>query len=187
MKVREFLLVLALTAIAIALLWWTQHGAAPVQQSEEAFPSEIDYFMTDVHLTATNEVGAPSYRLRAPRLEHVVADDSSRAERPHLEIYGDEAPPWTLRAEKGRMPADGVTIDLMGEVTLDRVAAAGQPASRVLTREVTVNTLDKTARTVEPIELEHGSWDIEGVGMELDLTTGRLEVSRVRGVYEPPG
>jgi LPS export ABC transporter protein LptC len=187
MRARELFLVLALAAIATALLWWTQHRAAPVQRAEEAFPSEIDYFMTDVRLTATNELGEPSYRLQAPRLEHVIADDSARAARPHVEVFGEQAPPWTLRAETGRMPADGVTIDLMGEVTLDRESAAGQPASRVRTREVTVNTLEKTARTVEPVNVRHGYWDIDAVGMALDLTTGRLELTRVRGIYEPPG
>jgi lipopolysaccharide export system protein LptC len=185
MKAREILLLLLLVVIAVSSLWWLKYRSGSASRVEVGFPSNIDYYMADVRITTTDSFGRPAYRLVSPRIEHLIADDSARADSPQLMVFRESAPPWRLQAESGRMPAGDGTIDLQGEVIVTRDAGPRAPATRAQTREVTVNTLEKTAQTQEPVAIEHGNWDIEGVGMRIDLETGQLEMSSVRGVYAP--
>jgi LPS export ABC transporter protein LptC len=185
MKAREMLLLALLVVLAITSLWWLKYRSGPTSRVEAGFPSDIDYYMADVRITTTDELGRPAYRLVSPRIEHLIADDSARAESPQLMVFRDSAPAWQLKAESGLMPAGGIIIDLQGEVIVTREAGPRSPATHAQTREVTVNTLEKTARTQERVAVERGNWDIEGVGMRIDLETGQLEMSSVRGVYAP--
>lgn len=185
MKGRELLLLAGLIVIAAISLWWMKYRPDSAPRVETEFPSDIDSYMTDVRITTTDELGRPTYRLLSPRIEHLIADGSSLASSPRLTVFREKAPPWQLHAESARMPAEGITIDLLGDVVVTREAGAGTPATHAHTREVSVNTLEKTARTQERVAIERGNLNIEGVGMRIDLETGQLEMTRVRGVYAP--
>lgn len=185
MKARELFLLAGLIVIAATSLWWLKYRPDTTPRVETGFPSDIDSYMADVRITTTDELGRPTYRLLSPRVEHLIADDTALAASPQLTVFRGKAPPWQMRAESARMPAGGTTIDLLGEVLVTREAAPGTPATRAQTREVSINTLEKTARTRERVAIEQGYWNIEGVGMRIDLETGQLEMTRVRGVYAP--
>lgn len=187
MRRREAIGLAALVAVAAGSLWWAQRSPGPAPPRAPAFPQDVDSYMTGVRISATDAAGGPDYRLESERVEHYPADDSTRLTRPHLRFFQGALPPWQLQARTGRMSSGGLLVRLQGAVVITREAVPPAGTTQMQTHDLLVNTVERTARTDQPVLVWHRDWQIDAVGLMLDLRSGLAEMFEVRGVYDPTG
>jgi lipopolysaccharide export system protein LptC len=183
----RLLVLIALIGAAVALTGWLKDLQEELQRvPPPPPPGTPDYAFHRILLTAMGVDGEPLYRIRAPRMTHFPASESSLIISPRVWFFRDEGPPVQLRAQRAKVFAAGERIWLPGEVDIVRPPYRKQARMTVETRDVTVFPKSRKARTQARVQAASGPQRLEGVGMLLDLAAGTLDLqSRVRGTYVP--
>jgi lipopolysaccharide export system protein LptC len=183
--------ILVTVALVAALLsWWlgrTGDEAAETVREPPSGMRTVEYRIRDFTVVRMTPDGTPAHRLEAPSLRHFRDDDTTEIEQPHLEVFQGQAPPWKIDADRAWMSADGSLMLLTGEVLIDRAGNAGQPPTRVLTRDLRVRPREDYAETDEKVRVETDRDWLEAVGMRAWLRPpSRLKfLSEVEGFYVP--
>jgi lipopolysaccharide export system protein LptC len=179
---------LVLLAGVAALSLWLNRQFEPVREPPAAVTRGApDYYVHDFVVSAMDEAGHLRDRLRADTLYHFPLEDASELARPSMELYREDAPPWRIDAEEGRIYGQGELVLLLGEVHIRRAASPQTgPAVEVLTRELRVRPAERYAETDQPVTLLRNGTRIDAVGMRANLLEGRLELlAAVRGRHDP--
>lgn len=150
-------------------------------------PHSAAYFSIAYHKTEYDARGQITSTLTAQRMTHYSDDGATHFEQPVMIFYHDDEPPWTVRAETGRLSADGQTLHLGGAVQVSRPAAPGFRALQLVTRELRVNPKTHYAATDEWAEVTADRDRTRGVGfsMVFQKPISLHFHSRVKGRYEP--
>lgn len=177
----------ALIGITVGLTDWLRDLQQELQRAPNTRDSNTpDYTFETVVLTAMGIDGARSYRIRAPHITHFAANNDAELISPRIWFFQDKGPPLELRAGRARVTAASKRIWLPGEVDIQRPPYANRARLTVKTRDVTVFTDPRVARTNAPVTAASGEQRLKGVGMMLDLAAGTLDLtSRVRSTYVP--
>jgi lipopolysaccharide export system protein LptC len=185
--ILRLLALVALIGVTVGLTDWLQDLQENLRRAPGPDASHApDHTAEDIVLTMMGVDGVPSYRIKAPRMAHFVADDTAKLLAPRVWFYPDEGPPVRLRSQRARLSASGERIWLPGEVDIVRPPYADRGRIKVLTRNVTVFPNSRRARTTAPVLAASQAQRLQGVGMVLDLASGTLDFkSRVRGTYVP--
>ena len=179
------LLILALLA---GLSGWVYHQATRPDAPEAASAARHpDAFVTRAKLSGYNADGVLEYRLWAARMDRYPDDDSTELEQPYGELYRGDAPPWRIRARRGRVASDGDEIRLRGDVQIHRAASHINRPVAAYTESLDLWPERDYAATDDKITYISDDLRVEAVGMRARLDSGELELlSRVRGVHTPP-
>ncbi len=135
-----------------------------------------DAFGEGVVLMRLNETGEPVFRMTADRLEHFRRSDSTVYFRPALATLDPSQPRVTVAAVRGYSQADSRETRLEGDVQLDRLANAGEPALRISTDFVRIFSDSEVVLTDRPVRISRGDSTLTGTGMEFDNRARRLRV-----------
>ncbi len=133
--------------------------------------------------------GQISYTFNATRLEHYREEKRQNEvftiiEKPELIIYQKDEP-WHVRAEKGKLTSADQNIELWQQVVLNHISEEGI-VTTINTEKLIIDPVNKLANTKEPVRIHSDKAQIEGVGMDADLTAEKLTLlSNVRGLYDP--
>jgi lipopolysaccharide export system protein LptC len=186
MMLRVLLLVV-LIGTAVGVTEWLRDLQQDLRRAQETQVTNApDYTFTTVVLSTMGIDGTPRYRIKAPRMIHFPADDSSRLISPRVWFFRDDGPPVELRARRARVSAGGKRVWLPGEVYIVRPPHAKRARLTLKTRDVTVFPDVEEARTDAPVRGVNGGRRVAGVGMVLYLAAGTLNLkSRVRSTYVP--
>jgi len=123
MKLRLLVLVVILGIAAIALGWVYESRLRTEEDKVElVIPSNIDYFLTNLHYRAMNIDGALDYEFRSPRLEHFPGADVSQIEVPSVRIYR-EADHWLVDALNGELLHGENLLRLRNQVVIQKLGA----------------------------------------------------------------
>jgi lipopolysaccharide export system protein LptC len=178
---------LALLGLAASGSWLFYYyvGLAGKEMQAEA-PASPDYFLEHFVAVRTGKEGLPQYHLEARRLVHYPAPLDSLLSDARLRVSPeDDSEPWYVRAEQGRLSADGERWYFPGRVELERAASAHHPPWKLETRDVRVFPGRSLVETDAPVRVHSRGGIIESVGLRALLKESRVDLlSRVRGSYE---
>lgn len=165
-------------------LWLIFHDSnQPLQQASEVRRAS-DYAMTDFTMTIMDINGEPIRLIKGQEMAHYPHDDSTEINRPETQFLGSGQDTWVVTSEHGHTQGKAETILLTGNVIISN---KDNPAFKMRTEKLTLNTLDNTAYTDEPVSIHspHGVTDAVGLHAALDDETINLH-SRVKGQYDAP-
>lgn len=185
---RRGLALLALVAIATFSGWLLQ----TTEQTTTAPPGKAqhdpDFYLKDFTLTTMDKTGAPRNRLASPYMVHYADDDTSEVDRPRMQVFRKDAPPWYIDAGKGVVLSEGKTVFLRDGVIIRLIHQAGPQQGHdatLRTPDLTIKPDDEYAETASPVNFMDSAGNvINAVGMRAHFKDERLELlSQVRGKY----
>jgi lipopolysaccharide export system protein LptC len=185
MRNTVVLIVLALLAAATGLLRWQRATPDPRPTVDES-TSPLGYYVIGARLLGTDEQGRVAYRVFATRLDEVPGEQLLTLEGATVDYRPDGETPWTLSATTARAPKDGSEIDLVGDVELKSAPTDGSEPTTVVTQKLTFSPDRSSAETDEAVTMTVGDWQLQGIGLDVDLKGDLLELkSQVHGVFFP--
>jgi lipopolysaccharide export system protein LptC len=169
------------------LSWWL------VQIYEQQRDAEIkiaenspDFFSTAYYKKEMNVQGLPKNELTADKMQHYKADGATYLDKPVMTLYNDDSAPWTIKADRGTMAADGDNLKLDGTAVINREASKSNSALRVNTSDLRVKLSTHYAETSAWAEIISPPNKTSGTGMEVTFVSPiHLKLlSKVKGRYE---
>lgn len=159
---------------------------APGEMGEPPLPPELaaepDVYIEDGHIVQHDAEGGVRYRLRAKRISHFAprqdAAGTTRIERLEIELP-DESAPWRGRADSGfaaNTSGQEERLRLAGNVELSQQREDGG-FTRLRTTALTLLPASRSAKTDQPVTIVTENSRMSAVGMEADLTSGRMWLS----------
>ena len=179
---------LALVVVAVFSGWLLQTA----EQTKTARPGkerhDPDFYLKDFILTTMDKSGAPRNRLESPYMVHYADDGTSEVDKPRMQIFRKDAPPWYIDAGKGVVLSEGKTVFLRDGVIIRLTHQADpQPEHETILRTptLTIKPDDEYAETTSPVNFTDSAGNvIDAVGMRAHFKGERLELlSQVRGKY----
>ena len=172
----------------IAVASWTlseflQRGFSEVNRPASG-PNAI---IENAEIIRTNALGQPVLRLQALRIISNEAQDSAQFDMPRLTSLSEDRPLMTVSAARATTKDNQNRIDLSGDVLISRGAFASQPPVTVKTSHVTLLVKEERATTDAPIWMQRGQSTLEGVGMEIDQKTQRIDILSGSRMVIPKG
>lgn len=172
-----------------ALSFWLLREVEQVATEPEPGSKVPDYYLHDMVRTVMDEEGRTKYVLRASRVRHFAADDSTELERPKMEVYNGKPgdPPWHVSAQRGWVSRGSEVIMLYGHVEIWRLDEAGARELEVVTTDLRVLPEDRYAESDTPTTISTPRSVTHSIGMRANLAHNRLELpNQVRSRYETP-
>jgi len=177
---------LLVAALLAALTFWLDQLVQSGAEQTRAISREPDFVVHDLSATQTGEDGRPRHVLKASRMTHYPADDSTLLEQPRLSHFRDSRMEVQARAEQATVSGDGRTLQMSGGVLLVRGAYAGQGELTLRTEQLTVLPEQGRAHTGAPVTLTSPTSRTDAVGLEFDYDRRQLTLlSNVRVSIRP--
>lgn len=172
-------------ALALAVGYWNIRPASFTGPALVQDPLQPDFFMVNPHIVMLGANGQPTYELTSERATHLVSDDSTRLDQPHLLFFREGEPqPWSLTATYGRVTEGGDRVQLNENVLLEQ-EVAGEIPRRMTTSALTVFPPRDYAETDQSVRIEAARNVTTATGMQVHFNDGRLLLlSNVRGQHE---
>lgn len=175
---------IGLLLIAALSLWLILHDNSEAPQPASELRRTSDYAMTDFTMTVMNIDGEPARIIQGDEMAHFPADDSTEITNPITEFLRTGEDTWVITADHGHTQGKGESILLTGNVI---ITDKDNPAFKMLTEKLTLNTEFNTAYTKEPVTIHSPDGVTDSVGLHADLDDETINLhSRVKGQYDAP-
>jgi LPS export ABC transporter protein LptC len=173
-----FVLGLLAASAVLLYLWQTPRAGNPDVASGEAENSQQGYTALNAHLIDTGPDGRALYQLTADRIDQSAPPQGDvLLTQPRLEYEPATGSPWTLRADRGVMPADASSAQLNGSVQAQGTPAGSDSPMHIQTEQLHLDMTHEIVTT--PVEvrvdwagsrlLSHGLWaDLKHDQMKLE-------------------
>ncbi|MDO4636043.1 MAG: LPS export ABC transporter periplasmic protein LptC [Lautropia sp.] len=146
-----------------------------------------DYFVEHMALMRADASGKPSVRIEASQMLHYPLDGRVDFNQPRIISLNDSQPLITITARHGSAPDSGDYADLRDDVQVVRAASAEDPVMTLTTQHARVNMTDKSITTADPVNMQAGPNQLQGIGMEIHEQIRQLRLhSRVHGHFPAP-
>lgn len=162
----QLLLALAFVAVGLAA-WWKFQQRPPEESPPETRPRQPDYVVRDFTAVETDAAGRPARHLVADELRHYLREDLSELDRPRMDLFQAEGPPWHARARRGLVLAKGDQVRLIGDVHLDRAGDAKVRPAHLETEQIDIWPKQALAETDLPVRLDSDGDTVNATGMRL--------------------
>lgn len=174
---------LVIAGLLAGLTWWLAVASRPggIPDDGRARP-DPDYFVENFEVRRYGPDGVLQHTLRAERLTHYPADDSSVVLAPDLTWH--RVPLTRVTAREGRVDGEGEHVELLGDVQVTRGATRGKDATVLTTSRLDVWPDKEVAANREPVTIVQGKSEVHGSGLHADnkISTYVLE-GPVRGIF----
>jgi LPS export ABC transporter protein LptC len=166
---------------ALLLAWQLFSGNDADEFEQVAARDERGYYLDAATLIEMGPDGRPKAVIKARLIEQLRGDDSIAMHDLAIDYVTEGAGPWTMTAQRGRMPADRNSVLLSGDVTL-----RGRDGAVVRTDQLNYDTVANLVSTAEPVTVEFGPHRLAARGLRADLNAGNLQLeSAINGVFNP--
>jgi LPS export ABC transporter protein LptC len=146
-------------------------------------PPQPGYYVNDAIITQTQKDGSLGARFVAERIEQRPSDDAIAITNVRVNYF--LAPPreWILTAERGVVPADSQTVQLMGAVEL---RPSDAPNAFLRTDALEIDMERNVARGLEsPTKIRFGPHTLTARTFTADLETEKVHMESINGAYAP--
>lgn len=179
----QWLLVMALAAVAALTYWLPHRGLSPSAPHVQP-PARADYYARDALMTVTGNNGSALYRIRAQEALH-YPNKWTVLHTVRVTYFGGRSATWHLTADQARMPPDQQQIRLSGHVVARGTLNNGAPMT-LTTPHMTVFPNNKRMRTDARVHATSKGRHLTAVGMRANLNTHEVEfLSDVHSIYAP--
>ena len=173
-------------AVLAALTLWLDQLVQSGNTPARAVSREPDFVVHELSATQTGEDGRPKHVLKASRMIHYPADDTTLLEQPRLSHFRENSMEVQARSQRATLSGDGRTVQMSGDVLLVRGAYGNQGELTMRTEELTVLPDEGIARTAMPVTLTSPTSRTDATGLEFDYDRRRLTLqSNVRMSIRP--
>lgn len=175
---------LALGVILTAILGWRlADQGTPSEAGTDTLDPEITAHARTITLTATDERGDTSYRLRAKTARYYEQPDLWQLELPRWRLPQRDGAPWTGEADRGRAWADATRADLRGNVVMEQTDDTG--TTRLETPFMHLKVPERYAETDRAVTLVGPNYRVSGQGARAWLDESRIELTNeARGRHD---
>jgi lipopolysaccharide export system protein LptC len=188
---RRFRLAIVMTlmiALALGSFWILE---VVRRESADRFPSsprdEPDFYVEKFSYVKLSKTVKGRYHISGQRLLHNPQGDSYDIQLPVInnKSSATEAP-MTIRAERAHVDGENNSnVHLYGNVHLDRPAAPGSEALKVISEYMLVLPQEDVVKTDLPVEITMGRSRLSGTGMYANNATREFRLSgNVHGMYQ---
>jgi lipopolysaccharide export system protein LptC len=175
---------LSLALLLILLVVYLLRGESSQQSTHFADHKSSDYSMSDFAITSMNKQGQPVRVLRGEYMAHFPKDDTTEISHPIGDFIQLDDDDWQVTADHGITSGKGEEILLTGNV---QVVNQRQTEIKLLTEQLTINTVYNTAYTDKAATITSPKGDTHSVGMDANLNDRFINLhSRVKGIYDAP-
>jgi lipopolysaccharide export system protein LptC len=144
----------------------------------------IDYAMTNFKMTVMDESGRPARVIEGAELSHYPDDDSTHINDAVAYFLAPDKDTWLVKSNHAFTQGKGENIDLNGNVVITRQS---NNEIELLSEQLTLDTVNNTAYTDQPVTIRSPYGDTESVGLHAVLQDETINLhSRVRGQYDAP-
>ncbi len=180
---------MALLIGAVAGTWLVRQppAQAPSQQATELAPNP-GYYLRDGRMLGLDEEGRRLYELRATMIEQQPDQQTVLLEELQIDYTANNQAPWTMLADRGLIPDSGDTIELRGNVRLQRQSTPGgrNNLAMLRTEALDFSARERTASTDAQVQLQSNGHTLHAKGLIADLEAGQVRLrSAVRGRFTP--
>lgn len=181
----ERALLLVLTALVGVTSWWLWQLRERVLGKAPPQPPELDYVLEDFELVAYDERGASSFRLQAPRLEHVASTGQLRVQAPRIAMRDGRGQNWRGQAASAIVAPKGEELLLSGEVALERGEGEADPL-RLTSETMTLFPESRRMESASWVTIEQPGSILRGRGLIADLDADRIQLlADVHATFQP--
>ncbi|WP_295400305.1 LPS export ABC transporter periplasmic protein LptC [uncultured Thiocystis sp.] len=166
---RQWLLA-ACFAVSGLVAWWQLQSRPDEAPALNARPRLPDYVVLNFAAVETDEAGQPNRRLLADELRHFLDEDRSELDRPRMELFQPDGPPWKVRALEGLVLAGGDQVRLVGDVRLDREGDGQTRPAHLETEQIDIWRKPSLAETDRPVRIRSDGDLLTANGMQLWYT-----------------
>jgi lipopolysaccharide export system protein LptC len=149
----------------------SESGKTAIQQNDP------DLYMTNARLTQFDLGGNLQHSIRASRFTHYPASDVTVLTKPDITLYKDDAPPWKIRSNAGRILPDNynqeTTLELWDSVLVERTNKEGGFVN-IRSEDLTVLPELDYAETDQAVIIDDNSSRTTASGMKAYLKSGRF-------------
>lgn len=186
MERRQWLVILALAAVAVFSQWLVWLNRERPNAETYAGPPRSDYSLTDFTLTALDSSGARSFEISGPRLARRGDDGSIYVTTPDYLLVDGAGQPWRGHSDAAWVDRDGEVMKLEGRVEMESEPGRDGRPVRLETRDLTARPRARTLETAAPATITQPGSILRGVGLRGDLDAKTLELlSDVHSTLEP--
>ncbi len=172
LNLRRLLALLILLAVAvIGIMVWRFFLQQSPEELLNALPSQVDLSLEELHYTQ-NESGKRSWTLDADEARYERENGQALLEAVRLTLFdagrfGD----IQLKAQHGQLKQDERQVEVWGQVEV--VTAKGE---KLFTERLHYDDQQRQLGTDEPIRFLSPQMEMTGVGLQVDIDTGRMQV-----------
>jgi LPS export ABC transporter protein LptC len=155
----------------------------PASLTADESPPQPGYYVNDAVITQTQKDGSLGALFVAERIEQRPSDDAIAITNVRVNYF--QAPPreWVLTAERGVVPANSQTVQLMGAVEL---RPSDAPNAFLRTDALEIDMERNLARGIEsPTKIRFGPHTLTARTFSADLKTEKVHMESIDGAYAP--
>jgi lipopolysaccharide export system protein LptC len=181
---KNLLLIVVLTAIAVASWYWSQDIAQPAAGSDSSSSGTLGYYLRDAQIAVIDAGGSVLYEITAESVEERPDENRALLRRVAVRYNPAAEVPWIVRAEAGEIPDEQTYIDLTGGVELRSVPGSSRQATIIESEILRLTPEEYLATTDAAVSVLLGEERLDAVGMTADLKGDYLELnSNVYGQF----
>ncbi|TBU89474.1 LPS export ABC transporter periplasmic protein LptC [Phytopseudomonas dryadis] len=185
---RKLLTPVLLTFAALLLVaagYWNINPdsfSSPPSQTRNENP--VDFYAVNARSVQYQADGKLQYDMTSSLLEHVQSSDITLLSDPRMNLYRGTEQPWKVRSERAEVGPDGIEVELIDQVRVERTDAKGRPTI-LTTSRLTVFPQKEYAQTQQAVRIDAANGVTTAQGMKAYLNDGRMLLqSNVRGQHE---
>jgi len=179
---------ISLITLVVALTFQYQRQQSTAVQDEITLEQlEPDFYLTNASSSQYDTDGALEYKLYTERLEYFPGprdSDLTRLTRPKMTLFHKDGTPWVIRAQKGQVNNNGASVDLWGDVIVNRMTANKPLMVETSTLEIIPG--QGLAQTKDDVIITNNIGKLDATGMKAYIEQNKLQLlSNVTVVHEP--
>lgn len=174
LNLRSLLAILILLGVAgIGFMLWRFALQQSPEEILKALPSQVDLSLESLHYTQ-NEAGKRSWTLDADKAEYQQENSQALLDAVRFTLFdaggfGDVQ----LKAEHGMLQQEKQQVDVWGQV---EVKTSG--GEQLFTERLHYDDQQRQLSTDDPIQVFSPQMELRGVGLQVDVDSGRLLVKK---------
>lgn len=175
---------IAVLASLVALTFWLERQVRLESATgPRADADKPDVIVDNFNATRTTREGQLQFSLKARRMLHFPAGDTSRLEQVSFESQTGSAGRVTATSDRGTVLQGGNRVLMEGNVVVKSAAAEGSRAWQVTTSRLEILPQENRATTDAGLLYSSEGLEMKAASLEYNTKTKALNLKRVRAVY----
>lgn len=192
MTSRAIILSFIIFTTALATNWFLD-DSNPLPDTEDLTRNDPDLYMHDATIKQFSDNGKLHHELSAERFTHFPLTDWTTLVSPNIVLFSDDAIPWAITAQQGRMITNSSfreeVVELWGNVLAIKQNPDGSFIN-IQTEELTVYPERDYAETDKKVYIDDNSGRTTAASMQANFIEGKFSFSsrafdRVHTLYIP--
>lgn len=155
-RFRSLLFPLALALILGGLSAWLGRISEVVIEEVKLDPAEPQYSMNNIQGRTFDESGSLKELLIAPKAWQLPDQKNIFLSEPKLQLLNEQQLQYSVNSEMARYELASKKVFFEKNVVLNKAANKKDPAARIKTSQLIVDTTTETAQTTAPVEYQYG-------------------------------